>query len=323
MTDKRIEEIKRKNKNIAAKFFALSVENVDNKKCMITFTANDETYTSTKVIRNAFIAKVVSIMKRKQYSQNAFNYFANIEFGKDPYGNFNPHLHIQCFYDEIAPLQEAFDHIIDKYQLDGSKCDLSIADNNEIRFNYVIKDYLSHNFNLELEEMKENIYKGKSMHSSSRKEIPNYMIRPLYSILSMLPGWKTAKDKYTFILGLLNQGILSVKKISNTFKKGYRRIKNWLYKITPNTQSTETHPHKISIKESQNTMRKATTRSNKTQNNIPNQRYVEGLVVVLMLILQLFSYSNYSKDESKPEIHRSIGMNYIISPLDMVLNAIH
>ena len=192
-------------------------------------------------------------------------------------------MHIQCFYDDISPIIEAMYYVISKFELNGLKCDLSIAENNKLSFSYVIKDYLSYNFDLKLEAFKQYRYKRKSLYSCSRKEIPNYVIRHLYNKLVKLDGWSSSKDKYAFIIGLLNKGILSIKKINNSFHKGYKRVKNWLYKITSKVESTQTHPCTI------------------TDTSKPfDLQFSRGLIVVLILIWKLVFYPNVQIEKIKP-----------------------
>ncbi len=242
MTDNKIKEVKRKNRTTVAKFLALSLENSDKKKCLITFTGNDETYKTTVAIRKAFIEKIISILKRDEYADCQFKYFTNIEFGASPHHKkFNPHLHIQCFYDKLDPIIEAYEYVMTRLKLDSLKCNISVAKNNKVRFSYIIKDYLPNKFNLDLEKLKDNIYKRAPMCSSSHKEMPNYVIKPLYNYLSQAPDWDLSKDKYAYILNLKQSGQLIVRKLTNPVADANLvKIKLWGFRLITNNASPKT-----------------------------------------------------------------------------------
>jgi hypothetical protein len=257
MTEKRIKVIKRKNRTTVAKFLALSLENSDKRKCLITLTGNDETYKTTVAIRAAFIEKINSILKRDEYADCQFKYFANIEFGKNWNASnhnkfnpqkYNPHLHIQCFYDKLNPIIEAYDYIVDKLELNPSKCNVLVANNNKVRFSYIIKDYLPDNFSLALEELKYKTYKREPMNTSSHKGMPNYVIKALYAYLSQQPNWNLHKDKYAYILDLKQGGHLIVRKLTNTIEDDdLVKIKLWGFRLITNNASPKTSPYLIKI----------------------------------------------------------------------------
>jgi len=282
--------IKRKNRNIVAKFLALHLDNEDRQKCLVTFNGNKGTYKEAIEIRRDFILKITSIFKRDEYNGQGYNYFANVEFGKEASKKFNIHVHFQIFHDNINPIQEAYEYIIDKYNLDDSRHHLLPPDTPNTQYTYVIKDYLSQNFNPKLEEMKDRFYKGKSMHSSSRKKTPNYLIRCLYDKLAELDGWDDTKDKYSFILKLLSEGILSIKKVSGKLIKGYTRVKKWIYKITPSIKQTQTYPHKTFI--------------HRTRESKLFYPLIFALVFILTVTWQLFT-SEYIGNSDSPNVYNT------------------
>lgn len=240
---------KRKNRAIVAKYLALFFDNTDKKKCLVTFTGNDQThsgaYKNINAIKTAFIDKTKSILKRKAYQGSSFSFFAVMESGKDYQQYFNPHLHIQCYYEHITAIQEAFDFVIKKFGLDRSKCDISIADKQDATFNYIVKTFLSSNFNMDYEYFKTSLARKKPMYWSSHKATPNYLIKKLYTLLSKLPIWKAAKDKYELIATLINNGSLMLKKINSSAIKGFKRVKRWSYKLINISTSLKTSPYKI------------------------------------------------------------------------------
>lgn len=231
---KRKETVQRKNATAIAKYQALALENTHKDKCLITFTGNDETYTETAKIREVFIDKITSIRKRKKFRSYTFKYFATVEFGKDLYQNFNPHLHIQCFHDNIGMVKEAFSHTIKKLKLDSGKCYISLDEEKNKEYFYVIKDYFSSNYNSALEAMKYRVYKGKIMYWCSRKELPDYLIKRLYSLV---PDDESIKYKFPYILELIRDGKLIIRKLDGTDEDNrYLKIKQWGYKLVTNTQ---------------------------------------------------------------------------------------
>lgn len=240
---------RRKNRAIVAKYLALFFDNTDKKKCLVTFTGNDKTpsgaYKNINAIKKTFIDKTKSILKRKAYQDSSFSYFAVMESGKDYQQCFNPHLHIQCYYEHIEAIQEAFNFVIERFGLDRSKCDISIADKNDASFNYIIKTFLPSNFNMGYEYFKTSIAPKKPMYWSSHKATPNYLIKKLYAFLSKLPLWKTAKDKYELIATLIDNGSLILKKIKSSAIKGFKRVKRWSYKLINISTSLKTSPYKI------------------------------------------------------------------------------
>lgn len=228
MTLKRKKDVERKNNTAVAKYFALYAENADKAKCMITFTANKKTIKANTIIKDAFIEKVRSILTRKRYARCHFKYFVTLELG-ERYDN--PHVHIQVFYDNILPVKEAYEYIIQKYGLESNNCDLSEAKKTEISFTYIIKNYYSSNFDEKLEEIKYTTYKNIAMYSCSQKSIPNYVIRSLYKNLSQYENWAKHNDKYAYILKLIEYGKIKIVPVTES-QEGYIKIKNWAYKIT-------------------------------------------------------------------------------------------
>lgn len=152
-----LKTIKRKNKTVVAKYLALRIENQNKRKCMITFVAEDEKYSTLKAYKTAFINKIKSILKRKEFEGLKLAYFAVVEFGKDHHKNFHPHVHIQCFCESLEPVHEAYKFVQDKFK--ECEVDFMEAINENLSFSYVIKDFLAQNFSHELEQMKYTAYK--------------------------------------------------------------------------------------------------------------------------------------------------------------------
>jgi hypothetical protein len=237
MTKEKLKEIKRKNATIIGKYHALALENADKQKCLITFTGLDETYRSTVKIRKVFLDKIYSILERKKCRVYSFKYFAIIEFGDDPHKSFNPHLHLQGYHDNIAIVNEAFEYTIKKLNLNSSKCHILKSEDDTQDFFYVIKSYLPNGFNEAVQEMKENIYKGKSMCSSSQKEYPDYLIKKLFNVFGKLDKSLGKKPKFPYMLKLIREKKLIIKKLTgNSADNGYIKVKKWGYTISLNEE---------------------------------------------------------------------------------------
>ncbi len=247
MTTKRRKEIENKHRIAVATYLALYYENKKKDKCMLTLTPNDEKYETVNDIRKTFKNKIDDILERKAYRDSTLAMFAVAEFGKDPNKSFNPHLHIQCFYDEIvfAAIQEAFAFAIKEHNLDTSRCHITTSLQDDVDYNYVIKTFLPENFDVALEEWKDETYSGKAMHWPTHKKIPSYLIKHLYKALAHLPSWDDIKAKYAKILSMLDKGQLIIEKVKDTVSKGFKQVKNWSYKLIDKPISGKTHIYKI------------------------------------------------------------------------------
>ena len=242
MTRKEIIEIRRNHRTTVAKYTALAIENASKKKCLVTFPSSDKTYEHLNIIRKEFVHKVNSLLKRKNYEGKKWANFSVIEFGSNFKKHFNPHLHIQCYYEDIELIQEAFEYVIKKLSLDQEKCDLKQAYNNRACFDYIIKTYQPTNTYYALEEFKRKNYKGKPLYWSSHKLTPNYVIKRLYQKLRELPIWKEYKNKYKLILDLIDKGVIQIKKIGKAIEAGFERVGDWMYIVL---DSPKTVPSKI------------------------------------------------------------------------------
>ena len=110
-----VTDIFKRNTRILATYYSLYSENKDKKKALITITAGDESVSTLKKYKAELFKKINSILRRKKYKNQTIKYFSNIELGDDK-GRltrfFNPHLHIQFFFDKIEPIKEALTYIV-------------------------------------------------------------------------------------------------------------------------------------------------------------------------------------------------------------------
>lgn len=105
-------------------------------KLMLTFTYNDDNkYFKMQVINE--IKNYITKLVRNTKNSN-IKYYANIELGE--YYD-NPHLHIQFFYDDLKQIMSIRDKVISKFGLFSEYCCISIPERDEVKYEYVIKDY--------------------------------------------------------------------------------------------------------------------------------------------------------------------------------------
>jgi hypothetical protein len=228
--------IYKKNTTILATYYALYAENKHLDKALLTITIGDENIANMKTLRKKFIAKLNSVLRKKAYKDSKLAYFTNIEFGADQ-GNlsmgllkFNPHLHIQFFYEDIGPITEAVEYIENTYKLNNCCLTLPEKSNEEVNFDYVVKEYKYKRFNPDLELNKKKYSYGKALHTSSRKSITNYLIKYLYSYLSqhLSTHWNKLKsyERYEYILANIKDGYIHITTKLNRPSYKYKLIKN-------------------------------------------------------------------------------------------------
>lgn len=203
--------IKRKNRTIIAKYFALYSEYGHLKKCMITLTPKDGKLSTTIDLRTKFFKKLRKLIGKGQ----VVKYFTNIEFTL----NCSSHLHIQLFYNDKEPIEKAYKYITNLINNSNGN-DISYAVDNTKTFTYVIKDYI--NTDIELEKWK---YTQKVRYcTSSQKSINNKITRFLLSNLD----FKT-KNKYQELLTMIKNNTLVIKK--GVIKKFPNRVIKFIRKI--------------------------------------------------------------------------------------------
>lgn len=180
-----IKDIKKKHRTILATYYALYAENSHRQKALLTVTIGDERISTLKEYRQGLMKKLNSILRRKAYANQKVHYFANIELGRDQGALtklFNPHLHIQFFYDDITPIEEAVAYMDLKMKTTNS--DVTTPEEDDVHFNYAVKEYKPENFSVKYELNKKQLYYRQPLYSCSRKIIQNYVIKFLYKFLS-------------------------------------------------------------------------------------------------------------------------------------------
>jgi len=226
-----IKDIKKKHRTILATYYALYAENRHRQKALVTVTIGDERISTLKEYRQGLMKKLNSILRRKIYANQKVQYFANIELGRDQGALtklFNPHLHIQFFYDDIAPIEEAVEYMDLKMKAINS--DVTIPEKEEANYDYAVKEYKPANFNVKYELNKKQLYYKQPLYSCSRKIIPNYVIKFLYKYLSSryYSVWNTLEtyERYDYILEQIKEGNIKIVKNIDRPSDKYITVKN-------------------------------------------------------------------------------------------------
>ena len=233
------ESLIKKNTTILATYYALYAENKHLKKALMTITIGTESIQDLRDLRKEFMKKLNSLLRKKAYKHQELSYFSNIEFGEDKgelsvkgIFTFNPHLHIQFFYEDITPINQAFKHIEKIYKLDNSCITLpeSKKHKKNLNYDYVVKEYKLRNFDYRYEKNKKKFSNKKSLHTSSRKSVSNYVIKYLYSYLSKYSSkqWNSLKsyERYEFILHNIKEGNINITSKKERPSIEYKIVKN-------------------------------------------------------------------------------------------------
>jgi len=217
-----IDKIKSNNKKVIAQYLALYTENSHLKKCLITFTPFDGKLSTVLKIRREFF-KLLNRYKRnkKDGGDLGIKYFSNIEFTKTS----QPHLHIQLFYSNLNPIKKAYDAVLCKNYKNDQSNSLCLAKDNSKNFNYVIKDYI--NFDLQLEQFKHH-FRNVNFTTSSQKSISNSIVKYIYKNYK----FKT-KNRYKEILSAINNETIIISRD----RKDSVYIKSHIQKNTTNSKS--------------------------------------------------------------------------------------
>jgi len=226
-----VTDIFKRNTRILATYYSLYAENRAKKKALITLTAGDESVSTLKKYKAELFKKINSILRRKKYKNQSVKYFSNIELGKDG-GRltqfFNPHLHIQFFFDNIKPIEEALTYLEQKYKL--SNCDITTPKKKDVNFDYVVKEYKRKNYHAGYELRKKQIYYKQALYSSSRKSIPNYVIKYIYRqfFINKITEWYNLQnyDRYEFILNQILENNIIITTKEDKPSSEYKVIKS-------------------------------------------------------------------------------------------------
>ena len=220
----------RKNITTLAIYNALFYDNRHREKALVSITIGDEKLISLFELRKYMMNKLKSIMKKKAYKNQTIAYFTNIEFGADKgeLKEFNPHIHMQFFYDDFEPIQETMAFVEEKF--DVKNTDVNIAEKKDAYFGYVVKDYVIANYDEKYELNKKEQGKGMPFYTASRKAISNYVIKYIYGYLAKaIPvKWRALEynKRYEYILELIKSGHIQVVEIDDNLSDEYIIVKN-------------------------------------------------------------------------------------------------
>lgn len=128
---------RKKNSAVCHEYYARRDKHVDKQKAMLNFTVSSRgrgTYTKLRLINEVkkYFTHLTNVAKAE------IHYFANIEMADNLS---NPHLHIQVWHSDINSLQAIYDKVIDKFSLNDKYCSLSLPQQPDKHYEYVIKDY--------------------------------------------------------------------------------------------------------------------------------------------------------------------------------------
>ncbi|EDZ61930.1 hypothetical protein CBGD1_2013 [Sulfurimonas gotlandica GD1] len=179
--------------------------------------------------------KLKSYSRAKDKNKTSIAYFTQIEFGesdgefKPSKGySFNPHIHIQFFYDDFAPIEKTLlflkeNCIYKNSDVTHPKC------NKLTKYEYVIKEYYRP-YDEEYEIRKKERLMGKPMYTASRKELPNYVIKYIYRYLNIHLKyiWKTFKNEenYLYILKQIDKKNIIIEEKDSTLSDDYIVVNN-------------------------------------------------------------------------------------------------
>lgn len=231
------EQIMRKNLTTVAIYNALFYENKHKKKSLITITLGDEKLTSLFKFRREFIAEIRKILKRVKYRGQRIAYFTNIELGASEgklNKQFNPHIHIQFYYEDFEPIQQALNVIEKSFSI--SNLNTQTANISNAYMGYIIKDYIADNYNEAFETRKKKLGMKMPLYTSSRKSISNYVIKYIYNYYKKNAPrmWQAlpTRKRYDLILQQIKKGKIRIEPLSDVLPTGYKAYKSIQIKIT-------------------------------------------------------------------------------------------
>lgn len=201
--DNFIQKTKSNNRVTVAKYNALYDECEHLKKCMITLTPHDSKMSTLLEIRKEFARLIKRNKVRKKNGDSTLKYFTNIEFTK----SLIPHIHIQLFFTNKTPILDAYNEMVSYCYNNTETNSISFAKNNKLRYTYVIKDYFTSNFDLNLEKWKA-YYKNVKFYTSTKKSISNKITKYLYTQINECED----KHRYEQILESVSKGLVRIEK---------------------------------------------------------------------------------------------------------------
>lgn len=147
---------------------------------MLTFTYKDDCpYFKMDVINR--VKNYLSLLIRNTKSN--IKYYSNIELGCD---YLNPHIHCQIYYTNYKQVLAIRDKIIERYGLFIDYCHVTLPKYDNVRYDYVIKDYLIKNDNelLLLDDMKRHyrsrLYKNIRFSAFSKEKYTKKIYKCAY-----------------------------------------------------------------------------------------------------------------------------------------------
>ena len=222
-----VSNIYKNQKRQIGKYLAMWSESGHLNKYMITLSPNNNDIDSAIDLRKHFFKKLNTLV---HYKKHKLSYFSSIEIkiNKNPLSDeseeyeesrllldndFNFHLHIQIL---TTMTKKELDSILKK--MDIEKCTfykLTTPNKKDIEYyDYVIKDIKTIDWKLQY-FIKSNC-KNKILHTTSRKEIANFLITKIWSYFKVKykDNWNNINDKYSYIIDLKTKGDIVFTKVN-------------------------------------------------------------------------------------------------------------
>ena len=231
LSKSQINYVRRMRRQVIANYLALWTENSHLTPYMITLSPSTNTFNDTRSVRHDFMTRLRSY---RDHHNKELAYFYAVEIGKNKHSpnkktkteetrrlkvdQINWHVHIQLWTDmkksEInTVLGRINPNLCYFYHLTTQKV-------KGIKYDYVIKGIDNIDWNLQF--LKFTQYQNQNFHGGSQKDIKNYAIKNLWWFMRSKYGnkWRKIKDRYSFIIGLKNQGDLLFTTTQNSHTLG-------------------------------------------------------------------------------------------------------
>lgn len=192
----KIQSYRKKNSAVRHEYYSLCDKYSHLDKYMFTFTAGSRgrgVYTKLRLMNQikSYVTYLIS------NSPSDIYFFSNIEIG---HSLSNPHVHVQLWSDDKNAVEKIYSAVIEKFELNDSRCRLSEQESEKTYYDYVIKDYskkLSDDEIWKLEETKKRMRKTLGLKlrftSKSKGKYTSKMYKMVYRAFRVL---RAVADKF-------------------------------------------------------------------------------------------------------------------------------
>ena len=219
LNEYQLQNITKQRKKYTAKYFAMYCDLGHLDRYMITLSPISNTIQDTINLRKHFFKKLSNKKNylKKKNSNVKLGYFSAIEIGLNKNVNLlqdnkqlsnlimfdtNYHIHIQLLTnmteEELESVLAKLDHQQHCFENELTP-PRTIAENKKV-YQYVIKDLKTTDWKLQY--FNKTYFKNKTLYTSSRRDIPNFIITKLWYFMKMTfkADWNAIKDKYEFVI---------------------------------------------------------------------------------------------------------------------------